>query len=82
MSVRVLPMDGMQSLKVAGGHTYARNHDGTMTLSAADARAAFREGVVIPANAAGPTAHLRGFTCLECGRRNFFRLCGACGKES
>lgn len=79
-------MDGMQSLKIGSEYgrsrTYARNHDGTMSLSEADARAAIREGVAIPANAAGPTAHIRGFICPACERRNFFRHCGGCGTES
>lgn len=79
-------MDGMQSLKLqtvyGRDRTYARGRDGTMTMSQADARTAIREGVAVPASAAGPTAHLRGFTCSHCGRRNFFRRCGSCGEES
>lgn len=84
---RILPMDGMQSLRIGSEYgpsrTYARNRDGTMTVSEADAKAAIREGVAIPANAGGPTAHItRGFACSKCGRRNYFRRCGACGTES
>lgn len=80
--MKVLPMDGMQSLKLRsefGSRTYARDRDGTMSLPQADARTAIREGVAVRANVAGPTAHLRGFTCPACGRRNFFRRCGRCG---
>lgn len=83
--MRVLPMDGMQSLKmrsIEGERVYARDRDGTMTVSEADARTAIREGVAIPANAAGPTAHLRGGFECTCGRRNYFRHCGHCGRES
>lgn len=82
---RILPMDGMQSLQIASEfrqRTYARDHDGTMTVSEADARTAIREGVAVPANAAGPTAHIRGGFICPCGRRNYFRHCGGCGQES
>lgn len=83
--MNVTPIDGMQSLKLRsefGSRTYARNPNGTMTLSDADARTAIREGVAFAANTAGPTAHLPGFTCGRCGRRNFFRRCGACGEDN
>ena len=82
--MRLLPMDGMQSLKFGDhGPEFLRQRDGTMTVPQAYARAAIREGVAVPANAAGPTAHLPGgFVCPTCGRRNYFRACGRCGTEA
>lgn len=83
---RLLPLDGAYSVEVQGTHTgtrtYRKGRDGTITTSERDARSLIREGLAVPAGAAGPTAHIRGgFTCV-CGRRNYFRRCGACGEES
>lgn len=84
--MRVLPMDGMQSLQVnseRGLRTYGRGRGGQMSMPERDARTAIREGVAIPASVAGPTAHLQvGYTCAHCGRRNWFRRCGKCKEES
>lgn len=84
--MRLVPLDGAYSVQVqgtrTGTRTYRKGRDGTITTSERDGRALIREGLAVPANAAGPTAHIAGgFTCA-CGRRNYFRRCGACGKES
>jgi hypothetical protein len=84
--MRVTPIDGAQSLQInseRGLRTYNRHADGGMYVPDRDARVLIAEGVAFPANAAGPTAHIRGgFTCVSCGRRNYFRRCAACGEES
>lgn len=84
--MRVLPMDGMQSLQINseyGLRTYNRSRGGQMSMPEKDARTAIREGVAVAANIAGPTAHIAGgYTCVRCGRRNWFRRCGKCGEEA
>lgn len=86
MARRLLPLDGAYSVQVQGTHTgtrtYNKGRDGTITTSERDAKSLIREGLAVPANAAGPTAHIPGgFTC-PCGRRNYFRICGSCGQET
>jgi len=84
--MRLLPADGARSLQLnseRGLRTYNQAADGTMTVPDSDARRLIREGVAVPAGAAGPTAHIRGgYTCAGCGRRNYFARCGKCGEES
>lgn len=79
-------MDGAYSLQINseyGLRTYNKRRDGTMEVPQADAHRLVREGVAVPAGVAGPTAHLPGgYACPSCGRRNWFRTCGACGKEA
>lgn len=83
---RLLPLDGAYSVQVEGQfstRTYNKRRDGTIEVPERDARALRREGLAVPAGAAGPTAHLPGgFTCPTCGRRNYFRRCGGCGGEN
>jgi hypothetical protein len=80
--VRVTPIDGARSLQInseRGLRTYNQHPDGGMYVPDRDARIMIKEGVAFPANAAGPTAHITGgFTCPQCGRRNYFRRCGRC----
>lgn len=84
---RLVPMDGARALEVegvrGGGVTrYNRRTDGTMHVTnKAHAKALLAEGVVIPASAGGPSAHLRGYAC-QCGRRNYFTTCGSCGSPN
>jgi len=84
--MRMLPLDGAYSLQInseRGLRTYDKRRDGTMEVPQSDARTMVREGVAVPANTAGPTAHIKaGFTCERCGRRNWFRKCGHCGQET
>lgn len=81
---RLVPLDGARALQVQGVHTgrvatYRKNADGTLHVGdAAHAKTLIREGLAVPATAAGPSAHLRGYRC-PCGRRNYFKTCGACG---
>jgi len=84
---RLLPLDGAYSVQVQGTHTgtrtYDKRRDGTILTSERDAKALIREGLAVPANTAGPTAHLKvGYICPACGRRNYFRRCGGCGGET
>jgi hypothetical protein len=84
--VRVTPIDGALSLQLnseRGLRTYWKDPDGGMRMPDRDARVLIKEGVAFTSNAAGPTAHIPGgFVCARCGRRNYFRRCGACGEES
>lgn len=81
----MLPMDAAKSVQIEserGLRTYRRKADGSMDVPERDARIMRREGMAVPASMAGATAHLPGgFTCV-CGRRNYFRRCGACGEEN
>jgi len=81
---RLIPLDGAYKVQVAGTHTgthtYRKGRDGTIRVEDVQhARALMREGLAVPAAATGPVAHLPGFRCATCGRRNYFRICGACG---
>jgi hypothetical protein len=81
----MLPIDAAKSLQVEserGTRTYRRRPDGSMDVPEHDARIMRAEGMAVPAGIAGPTAHLRGFDCVHCGRRNYFRRCGSCGETS
>lgn len=81
---RLVPADGARALQVEGartGHTttYRQQRDGTMHVGNRNhAKAMIAEGLAVPATAAGPSAHLRGWIC-PCGRRNYFKTCGSCG---
>jgi len=81
---RLVPLDGARALQVEGAHTgrvtnYPKHADGTLHVgNRQHARALIAEGLVVPASAAGPTAHLRGYVCPNCGRRNYFTTCGSC----
>jgi len=81
---RLVPLDGARSLEVQGAYTgrvarYDKRGDGTLHVGDRQhAKALVAEGLAVPASAAGPTAHLRGFVC-PCGRRNHFKTCGSCG---
>lgn len=80
---RMVPLDGAYQVEVAGTRTgvtrYRRGRDGTITVSERHAKTLRREGLAVPASATGPVAHLPGFRCGGCGRRNYFKACGACG---
>lgn len=81
---RLVPLDGAYKVQVAGTHTgrreYRKQRDGTLHVeSQRDVKALVREGLAVPAAATGPVAHLPGFRCDACGRRNYFKTCGACG---
>jgi hypothetical protein len=81
---RLIPLDGAYSVQVQGQYglrTYNKRRDGTINVPEHDARALRREGLAVPATAAGPTAHLSGYVC-PCGRRNYFRRCGSCGSTA
>jgi hypothetical protein len=81
---RLVPLDGARALEVEGARTghvarYHKRSDGTIHVgSKAHAMALVAEGLATAATAAGPSAHLRGYRC-PCGRRNYFKTCGACG---
>jgi hypothetical protein len=81
---RLIPLDGARALEVEGARTgrvasYRKRADGTIHVeSKTHAKALLREGLAVPATTAGPSAHLRGYLC-SCGRRNYFKTCGACG---
>lgn len=83
---RLIPLDGAYSVEVSGQRglrSYRKGRDGTIAVeSQADVRALRREGLAVPASATGPVAHLPGFACGQCGRRNYFRRCGACGSDN
>jgi hypothetical protein len=83
MARRLLPLDGASEVQVegqAGLRRYPKDvRTGTITVTERDARSLLREGLAVPAGAAGPTAHLRGFVCPTCARRNYFKTCGHCG---
>lgn len=83
---RLVPLDGAKALQVEGARTglvstYRKHGDGTVHVeSKAHAKTLIAEGLAVPATAAGPSAHLRGYICpLPCGRRNYFKTCGSCG---
>lgn len=82
---RLVPLDGARALQVEGARTgrvstYRKHADGTVHVdNKAHAKTLVAEGLAVPASAAGPSAHLRGFECSGCGRRNYFKTCGACG---
>ena len=83
---RLVPLDGARALQVEGVRfgglaTYRKRRDGTVHVaSKAHARTLIAEGLATVATAAGPSAHLRGYTC-PCGRRNYFKTCGSCGSS-
>lgn len=80
---RLVPLDGAYEVQVAGTHTgvttYRRQADGTINVAERHAKNLVREGLAFVASAAGPTAHMPGYRCPDCGRRNYFKTCGACG---
>lgn len=81
----MLPVDAAKSVQIEserGLRTYRRRPDGSMEVPERDARIMRAQGMATPAGIAGPTAHLRGYECVPCGRRNYFRRCGACGESS
>lgn len=83
---RLVPLDGAYSVEVAGtlsgARRYRKQRDGTIHVEdRGDAKALLAEGLVVRAAATGPVAHLRGWRCGSCGRRNYFRTCGKCGSE-
>lgn len=81
---RLVPLDGARALEVQSAQTgriarYRKHRDGTVHVgNPRHAKAMLAEGVAFTAAAAGPSAHLRGYAC-PCGRRNYFKTCGACG---
>lgn len=81
---RLVPLDGARALQVEGARTgrvstYRKHTDGTVHVeNKAHAKTLIAEGLAVAATAAGPSAHLRGY-CCPCGRRNYFKTCGACG---
>lgn len=81
---RLVPLDGARTLEVQSAWTgrvakYHRQGDGTVHVdNPMHAKAMLAEGVAHTAATAGPSAHLRGYRC-GCGRRNYFKSCGACG---
>jgi hypothetical protein len=85
VGTRLVPLDGARALQVQGARTglvatYRKRRDGTMLVdSKQHAKTLIAEGLATPATAAGPSAHLRGYHCPDCGRRNYFKTCGACG---
>ena len=74
-----LQIQTVQVQSEAGIRTYDKRADGSVHVPDRDARILRAEGLAVPASVAGATAHLRGFICV-CGRRNYFRRCGACGE--
>lgn len=84
MADRLVPLDGAYKVEVetATGResTYRKGRDGTITVSnPQDTKWLIAEGLAFRASATGPVAHLRGFACPTCGRRNYFQACGRCG---
>lgn len=80
---RMIPLDGAYQVEVAGTRTgvtrYRRDASGLIDVQERHVKGLIREGLAVPASATGPVAHLPGFACPDCGRRNYFRTCGACG---
>lgn len=81
---RLVPLDGAYSVEVQGNlsgrREYRKQRDGTLHVeNQQDVKALVREGLAVPAAATGPVAHLPGYRCGGCGRRNYFKTCGACG---
>lgn len=81
---RMIPMDGMNKVEVVGNltgkRTYRKDRAGVINVeSRSDRKDLIAEGLAVMATAAGPSAHLPGFTCGGCGRRNYFKTCGGCG---
>jgi len=78
----MIPLDGARRVDVQGTHTgvtsYHKGRDGAINVHERHVKSLIREGLAVPASATGPVAHLRGFQC-PCGRRNYFKTCGACG---
>lgn len=82
MSQRLVPTDGAYRVEVEttrGVRAYWKGRDGTITAGNQDAKDLIREGLAFPASATGPIAHLRGWRCPDCGRRNYVKVCGRCG---
>lgn len=84
MADRLVPLDGAYKVEVetTSGHQarYWKGKDGTITVEdQRDANWLLKEGLAFRASATGPVAHLRGFVCPTCRRRNYFKTCGGCG---
>lgn len=83
---RLVPLDGAYTVQVAGNLTglreYRKAPDGTITVPESDARLLLKEGLAFRAAATGPAAHLPGFVCPHCGRRNWIKTCGRCGADN
>lgn len=82
---RLVPLDGAKAIEYqtpAGMATYRKQRDGTVRVgNEGVARALVREGLAFVASATGPVFHVSGWACGGCGRRNYFRTCGACGSD-
>lgn len=81
---RMIPLDGAYKVEVVGNlsgkRTYRKDRRGAIEVeSRSDQKALIAEGLAFPAAVAGPSAHLPGFQCVDCGRRNYFKTCGNCG---
>lgn len=85
MGTRLVPLDGARAVEYetqSGMRRYRRQRDGTIHVGDRGvASALVKEGLAFPASATGPVAHLRGWACDGCGRRNYFRSCGGCGSD-
>lgn len=87
MMSKMIPLDGAYRLEVAtisGGFRQYRKDRRRGTIDVedqSDRRAMIREGVAVDASATGPVAHLPGYRCSGCSRRNYFKTCGGCGSS-
>lgn len=82
----MLPLDGAYRVEVETSsgdlvHYHKHRSHGTIEVDDPKHRKWLQaEGLAVPANEGGPTAHLRGYQC-PCGRRNFIKTCGKCGSD-
>jgi hypothetical protein len=83
--MRMQLTEGARQIKVGSESrgleaVYRADRAGMVDVSQRHADLMRKDGCATVANTAGPTAHVPGFVC-SCGRRNYFKRCGACGSE-
>lgn len=82
---KLVPLDGAYRVEyedTRGVRSYPKGRDGTINVGSNQvARELIKEGLAFLASATGPVAHLPGWRCTACGRRNYYRACGRCGSQ-
>jgi hypothetical protein len=82
---KLIPLDGANKVEyqdTKGVRTYHPRRDGSIEVgNRTVADALVKEGLAFRGSATGPVAHLPGFVCNGCGRRNYFKHCGGCNSN-
>lgn len=70
------PDDACIQAKIDGGPLYKGR---TLDVSDPSHVKSLLDAGYTAASAAGPPAKAKGYDCIECGFKSFFRRCGRCG---